>query len=152
MARKNPRRNLSRIERIGNSGALIGGWLLRIQRRGSKVEEFFSDTRYEGKRRALAAAKQRRDELERVWPHYSVAELAKHPSTRNKSGVVGVRLLQQKDTRGEFEYYYWYWVAQWIDGHGRRRTKSFSIHRHGDEEAFNRACEARRKGLRQAKR
>ncbi len=125
---------------------------MRIQRRGQKFEEFFSDQRYHGKRNALVAAQGRRDEIESGIARYSNAERAERPSSRNKSGMVGVRLHQQKDIRGEYEYYYWYWVAQWTDGRGRRRTRSFSIHRHGDEEAYNLACEARRKGLKQANR
>ena len=152
MARKNPRRNISRLQRVGQSGKVTGGWSMRIQRRGKKIEEFFSDQRYSGKRNALVAAQQRRDDIEYHSPRYSAEERADHPSSRNRSGMVGVRLHQQKDIRGEYEYSYWYWVAQWTDGRGRRRTRSFSIHSHGDEEAYNRACEARLKGLKQANR
>lgn len=152
MPRKNPRRNISRLQRTSQSGKTTGGWSMRIQRRGVKIEEFFSDHRHHGKRNALVAAQRRRDDIERGSSRYSAEERAEHPSSRNKSGMVGVRLHQQKDIRGEFEYSYWYWVAQWTDGHGRRRTRSFSIHRHGDEEAYNQACRARLKGLKQAKR
>ena len=152
MARKNPRRNISRLQRVSESGKVTGGWSMRIQRRGKKTEEFFSDTRYGGKRKALVAAQQRRDDIEYGSSHYSAEERADHPSSRNRSGMVGVRLHQQKDIRGEYEYSYWYWVAQWTDGRGRRRTRSFSIHSHGDEEAYNLACEARLKGLKQANR
>ncbi len=123
-----------------------------MQRRGVRTEKFFSDVAHGGKRSALQWAKQYRDELEEVTEKYSVEELAETPSTRNLSGVVGVRLHHQKDRRGEFEYYYWYWVAQWTDGHGKRKTKSFSVHQHGDDEAYRMACEAREKGVRQAKR
>ena len=125
---------------------------MRMQRRGKKTERFFSDNAYGGKRGALNAAKDFRDQLEIQLRKYSVKELAQTPSKRNKSGVVGVRLHQQKDVRGDYEYQYWYWVAQWTDGHGRRRTRSFSVHQHGDEEAYRLACEARKKGVQQAKR
>ena len=123
-----------------------------MQRRGKKTEKFFSDNKYGGKRAALDAAKKFRDELEKASRKYSVKELSQRPSRRNKSGVVGVRLHEQIDIRGEYEYHYWYWIAQWTDGLGRRRTKSFSVHTHGDEEAFRLACEARRKGVSHAKR
>lgn len=123
-----------------------------MQRRGEKTDRFFSDTTYEGKRAALQAAKQFRDELEQQSRKYTVKELAKQPSTRNRSGIVGVRLHQQKDRRGEYEYQYWYWIAQWTDGRGRRRTRSFSVHLHGEDEAFRLASEARRRGVNQAKR
>lgn len=152
MARKNPKRNISRIETYSDAGKMYGGWEVRMQRRGEKTEKFFADNAYGGKRKALNAAKIFRDELERKSRKYSVKELAENPSARNKSGIVGVRLHQQKDSRGDYVYYYWYWVAQWTDGHGRRKTKSFSCHTHGDEEAFRLAVEARTKGVEQAKR
>lgn len=152
MVRKNPRRNVSRIETTSESGKVYGGWEVRIQRRGKKTEKFFADNRYAGKRNSLKAAQQFRDEIERTTQGYTVQELAARPSARNKSGVVGVRLHQQKDQRGEYEYQYWYWVAQWTDAQGRRRTKSFSIHQHGDEKAWKLACEARQQGLEQASR
>lgn len=152
MARKNPRRNISRIETVGKTGNIYGGWEVRLQRRGKKTEKFFADRRNGGKRGALTAAQTFRDEIEAAATKYTVKELAETPSSRNQSGMVGVRLHQQKDVRGEFEYYYWYWVAQWTDGRGRRRTRSFSIHQHGDEEAYQLACEARVKGVEQANR
>lgn len=147
MARKNPRRNISRIETKSNAGKVYGGWEVRIQRRGEKTEKFFGDSSFGGKRASLAAAKAFRDEIEAASEKFSVKELAKIPSSRNKSGVVGVRLHKQKDARGDYEYHYWYWVAQWTDASGRRKTKAFSIHQHGDQEAYKLACQARRDGV-----
>ena len=64
MARKNPRRNISRIETTSAAGRTYGGWEVRMQRRGKKTERFFSDNAYGGKRGALNAAKEFRDQLE----------------------------------------------------------------------------------------
>ena len=101
---------------------------------------------------ALQQAKKLRDDIEAKTKKYTVAEMSARPSKRNKSGVVGVRLHKQIDRKGEFEYHYWYWVAQWTDGHGKRRTKSFSVHQHGEDEAYRLACEARETGVNSAKR
>ncbi len=152
MARKNPRRNISRIESKGKSGKSYGGWEVRMQRKGKKTEKFFSDNRHGGRRGALNAAKKFRDDLEKKHDKYTVTELSKTPSKRNKSGIVGVRLHQQVDQRGEYEYHYFYWIAQWTDGRGRRRTRSFSVHQYGEEEAYRLACEARQQGIEAAKR
>ncbi len=152
MVRKNPNRNISRIETRSEAGKVYGGWEVRLQRRGRKTEKFFSDNGFGGKRGALNAAREFRDSLEAASRKYTVKELAQNPSRRNKSGAVGVRLHKQVDTRGDYEYHYWYWVAQWTDGLGRRRTKSFSVHTHGEDEAYRLACEARRKGVNMAKR
>ncbi len=154
MPRKDPRRNIARIENTDARGNVRRGWLVRVQRRGEKTEKFFSDSLLGGNRVALNAAKAYRDELEARSRHFTLAELAEEPSLRNRSGVVGVRLHRQKDRRGDYdyEYQYWYWVAQWIDGHGQRKSKSFSVHHHGDEEAYQMAVAAREKGVRQARR
>ncbi len=152
MARKNPRRNVSRIDMTSSSGRPYGGWEVRFQRKGEKIEKFFSDSKFGGRRGALTAAKNYRDELEASHSRYSVEELSKNPSKRNTSGMVGVRLHKQIDSRGDYEYHYWYWISQWTDGRGRRRTKSFSVHQHGDKEAFRLACEARAEGVKAANR
>ncbi|MEM7781888.1 MAG: AP2 domain-containing protein [Planctomycetota bacterium] len=152
MPRKKPRRNITRVEIENRDGNLYGGWEVRLQRRKKKYSQFFSDLNYGGKRASLQAAKVYRDELEEENPKASVAQNARSLSTRNKSGVVGVRLHEQKDRRGDYEYHYWYWVAQWTDGHGRRKTKSFSIHQYGDDEAFRLAVQSRKEGVAKAKR
>ena len=152
MPRKNPRRNISRIETVSSSGHISGGWEVRIQRRGVRHHQYFSDGEFGGKRASLTEAKQFRDEIESAHEKYTVKELGEFPSTRNRSGVVGVRLHQQKDVRGDYVYQYWYWVAQWTDGHGKRKTRSFSIHQHGDEEAYRMAVECRETGVRMARR
>lgn len=152
MARKNPRRNISRIVSHGPNAMKYCGWEVRIQRRGEKTAKFFSDSLHDGNRNALNAAKKFRDELVAESRKFTVKERALTPSIRNQSGIVGVRLHQQKDHRGDFEYQYWYWIAQWVDGRGQRKTRSFSVHQHGDEEAYRMACAARRKGVAQAKR
>lgn len=152
MARKNPRRNIVRIVPSSGSPKAPGGWAVRLQRRGVKTQRYFSDSAFGGNRNALAMAKEFRDQIESDSRKYSVRELAQKPSARNQSGVVGVRLqLDKKLIDGE-EYQYWFWIAQWIDGHGNRKARSFSVHRHGDEEAYRLACLARRKGVSQANR
>ena len=151
MARKNPRRNISRIAPLDRGGKSCG-WMVRMQRKHEKVNSFFADAAWGGNRAALQAAKEFRDELEDESEKLTTEQRSESPSVRNKSGVVGVRLHRQKDVRGKYEYQYWYWVAQWIDGRGRRRTRSFSIHTHGDDKAYRMACKARREGVASAHR
>lgn len=151
MARRNPRRNISRVVPADRNGK-SSGWMVRMQRKRDKFHRFFSDSVFGGNRAALQAAKEYRDELELDTEKLNTEERSQTPSTRNKSGVVGVRLHRQKDIRGTYEYQYWYWVAQWIDGRGRRRTRSFSIHNYGDDKAYRLACKARRDGVASAHR
>ena len=150
MARKSPRRNISRLEKLNSAGQTVGGWEVRMQRHREKQSKFFSDSIFGGKLAALRAAKEFRDELEQEADKMTVEERSLRPSARNSSGVVGVRLHEQVDRRGAFEYHSWSWVAQWTDGHGRRRTKSFAVEKFGDVEAFRLAWQARKNGVEKA--
>lgn len=118
-------------------------------RRGYVFEKFFSDGVYKGKRKALAAAREHRDQLEEEYPHYSRKEVARIKSERNTSGTVGVRLCQEKDARWPSKPVYLYWVAQWSPAPGVRKTKRFSVNKYGDEKAYKLALAARRKGVRE---
>jgi hypothetical protein len=152
MARKDPKRNLTRIDTGGYNGTKFSGWEVRIQRRGEQVHRFFNDRKFQGKRGALQVAQAFRDEVERITRRFSVAELAKKPSRRNKSGTVGVRKHHQVDRHGLYEYHYYYWIAQWTDGLGRRKTRSFSVDELGSKKARQMAVTARREGVKKAKR
>jgi hypothetical protein len=152
MARKDPRRNISRLDKANHKGDLIGGWLVRFQRCNQKIQRFFSDSVFGGKRKSLNAAKEYRDDVDAQTRTFKTKELAEFPSVRNQSGVVGVRLHREIKLINNHEHHYWFWVAQWTDGRGQRKTRSFSVHQHGDEEAYRMAVSARRKGVQQANR
>ncbi len=150
MAKKDPNRNLSRIEIVSARGSQFSGWEVRLQRRGKSVHKFFNDKKFGGERGAYKAASDFRDSLEARYKSYSTAELARKPSKRNTSGVVGIRKHCQIDKRGGYEYHYEYWIAQWTDASGKRKTKAFSVHEFGDQKAFKMAVAARREGVKQA--
>lgn len=152
MARRDPRRNISRVDASPDRTTKTAGWEVRLQRNRVKHTRFFADSTYGGKLAALREAKLYRDDVESSFTKMNVAEKSESPSVRNQSGVVGVRRHQQKDRCGEFVYHYWVWVAQWTDGRGRRRTRSFSVQKYGEDEAFRLACEAREIGVAKAKR
>jgi hypothetical protein len=152
MARRNPRRNITRIEKTAADGTICGGWEVRIQRQRQSFNRYFSDSISGGKNAALRAAKQFRDQIENSFGRMSTEERAEQPSARNQSGVVGVQLKQHKRQHGDYEYTYLYWVAQWTDGRGQRKTRAFSVNKFGDAEAFRLAWEAREEGVHRARR
>lgn len=146
-------RNITRIDFKNKDGEVAsGGWEVRFHRRGKKVEKFFADNKFGGRAKALSAAKKYRDEIEAKLPKYSVHELSKNPSKRNQSGVVGVRRHEQTDIRGDWGYTYAFWVAQWTDESGKRKTRSFSANHYGEEEAYRLAVKARKQGMAERKR
>lgn len=63
----------------------------------------------------------------------------------NKSGVTGVHLDEKSFSKEGVPLLCW--VARWKTLEGKQRSKSFSINKYGDEEAFKLACEYRLKQI-----
>jgi len=138
------------ISRLDQESVGTHGWQVRFQRKGVRQGRFFSDSEWGGKRRALAIARKYRDQLlAQAERQDAVAGRAVRVQTvvtrRNQSGVVGVSRISQRSAKGD-EYHFW--QASWTSPDGTRETVRFSVRKFGDEEAFQRACEARRKAIR----
>lgn len=143
-SRRNLNRNISRIE-TGSTR----GYEVRVMRRGTQVCKHFSDRQWGGKRKALAAAREYRDNLVTVLAGREISrkERARAQRSSNQSGIVGVRYTELRDSRGENEYVYAFWEAQWSPRPGVRKTRRFSINKYGDEKAKRMAIQARKKGV-----
>src|SRR5689334_23353043 len=111
------------------------GYFVRIQWKGEKYHKFFSDGVYGDRLGALAAALEWRDATERKLSKPHTDRQVIGFSSRNKSGVVGVRRLL-KQGRDVYE-------ATWMDAEGRVGRTSYSIARHGEKRAFRLAVRAR---------
>lgn len=126
------------------------GWQFRFQRDDVNISKFFSDSKYGGKEGALVAAQKFRDEMEQLYPPpVSKKGFTTKRSKRNASGIVGVHrseyAYKKKDRNGI--YHNCAWVAQWIDHSGKRKTRSFSIPKYGENEALKLAISARKKAI-----
>ena len=144
----NLNRNITRIDidRDGQSGT--HGWEVRINRRGKKISKFFSDSWYEGKRGAMYAAREYRDEIEEKIPQLSRAEVLRNTSPRTDSGVAGVRRRTNSVIRNGWEYSYDTWEASWTPKKGgRRKRRQFSVLKHGEDEAYELAVAARNEAV-----
>ena len=62
--------------------------------------------------------------------------------SRNTSGVIGVSLMAKMGCPIN-------WVAYWYDMHKKPKSKSFSINKYGNNEAFKLACEYREQMIRE---
>jgi len=111
------------------------GYFVRIQWKGEKHHKFFSDRVYGDRLGALTAALEWRDSTERRLAKPRTDRQVVGFSSRNKSGVVGVRRML-KEGRDVYE-------ATWMDERGRVGRTSFSIARHGEKRAFRLAVRAR---------
>ncbi len=152
MAKKSPNHNVSRIDIDGATGTKgTHGYQVRLMRRGKAISKFFSDSSSKGKGKALAAARAYRDSMVKkigpanTGPHSS-------PSTRNTSGIVGVRRREAIRETDDYIYYHYFWEASWTDAEGARQKRNFSVNKYGEDEAKDKALSARKRGLAAAKR
>ncbi len=148
MSEKDPDFGISRLdqESVGTHG-----WQVRFQRKGVRQGRFFSDTEWGGKQGALETARKFRDQLlaqagrqDAISSGRSV-RIQTVVTRRNQSGVVGVSKISQRSAKGD-EYHFW--QASWTSPDGTRETIRFSVKKHGDEVAFELACEARHRAIR----
>ena len=98
------------------------GCMVRISRAGEHTNEFFSDAKYRGKRKALAASRYRYSE----W----VSQLPPPKTTKgnqtqlNQTDVVGVQLAVCESTYGKL---YSSYCASWKETNGFRRKIIFPL-------------------------
>ncbi len=125
----------------------IHGYMARIMRRGESHQHFFSDSVHGGKRKALKAAREKREELLESLP--APKPLRGRLTKRNSTGIVGVHLTQDTDRRNKgYEYSYRSYVASWLDEDGKRINVRFSWNKYGEETALELAKIARKRELR----
>ncbi len=130
---------ITRMERAESS---TFGWQVRLQRRGTRYAKYFADRRFGGTGASLAAARAWRDDLLKTFAEDDRARVCSK-SSRNSSGVVGVSKVTISGGNGVI---YYFWQATWSPSPGQRRSIRFSVKKHGDEEAFRLAVEARQNG------
>ncbi|MEZ6128872.1 MAG: AP2 domain-containing protein [Planctomycetaceae bacterium] len=136
-------RNITRIE------ASATGYEVRIMRRGQRYNKFFSDSLCGGKRKALQAAREFRDQLIEDLADQVISrkERAQKLKVNNYSGVAGVRYVEETECHGDRVYTYGYWEAAWCPKPGERRKRRFSVKKYGNDEAMKRALKARSDGV-----
>lgn len=138
------------ISRIDDPTHRTHAWRVSLRRRGEGLVKNFPDKKYGGKQKALAFAKQHRDKMVAKHPPLSRVEFANALRSNNKSGVTGVCLVSCKYFLSDgTERRIWYWEASWPTTPGEHINQRFSCAIYGKEKAFELACRARRKGLRE---
>jgi hypothetical protein len=124
------------ISRIDDDKHRSHAWRVSLSRRGKRYVKNFSDKKFEGKAKALAAAKQHRDELVADFPPLSRKEFCSILRRNNKSGVSGVckygKPFTLKDGTVKKN---WYWEATWPILKGKQANVTFSVNDYGDARA-----------------
>lgn len=132
MAKKSMLEKHKDVARIDQESKRTHGWYVRVRFQGKTHAKFFSDGKYGGRYSSLLAALAWRDQTE-----ISLGKIRtdKHIVTvsNTKTGVVGVR-HNEKLNRYE---------VSWVNQDGKQGKTSISIRKHGQEKAFELACQVR---------
>lgn len=138
------------ISRVDDPEHRTHAWRVSLRRRGEALVRNFPDKKFGGKKKALDAAREQRDAWMAKYPPLSRVEFANARRRNNKSGVTGVCLVGCKYYLADgTERCLWYWEASWPTTPGNHINQRFSCQIYGHEKAFEMACRARKKGLRE---
>jgi len=121
-------------------------WEVKIIRSGNSFHRTFSDAKYGGRKKALAAAIKSRDTEIKKRPAKSSYEAAKQLKKTNASGLVGVRRGSKTVRRGRKSWTYPAWIATGTPVSGEAsKTQYFLVSTFGSSGAAKRAAIARRR-------
>lgn len=137
------------ISRIDDDVYRTHAWRVSLCRRGQRHVKNFADKKWGGKGKALAAAKQHRDELLQKHPPLSRTEFCAILRSNNKSGITGVYKYAKPFTlkNGTIRKN-WYWEATWPTGNSDQEHIAFSVNEYGEDLARRMAIDARKKAMR----
>ena len=131
-SRTTKHKNVTRVDQPSKN---THGFNVRIQWKGQLHTKFFSDNVCGDRLSALHDAIQWRDATEKSIGKPHTTRQVIGLSSRNKTGVIGVR----RRKRGNTEVY----EATWITDEGKVGRTTYSIARHGERKAFKLAVKAR---------
>jgi hypothetical protein len=132
-------RYITRIDQVENHNH---GWYVRMTFRGEKRVKWFPDNQYGGIEESLQAALTYRAQAERELGKPHTTRRVAGPDSRNHTGIPGIRRVIRRDKKQKTpsEVY----EVTWCPEPRVIRRTSVSIRKHGEKEAFRRACAIRR--------
>jgi hypothetical protein len=140
------------VSRIDDEVHYTHAWRVSLRRRGTLYVKNFPDLKWGGKGKALQEAQRHRDGLLRKHRPLSRLEFASILRRHNQTGVVGVcRFSSGYRLKNGKMRYSWYWEAIWPTKMGESETVRYSVNKFGEKGAFEKACAARIKGLKQGR-
>ena len=119
-------------------------WMVSTKRQGKLHRKYFCDHLHGGSDAALEKARQWRDEVFASYPAHDKLYQSTFVRKNNTSGHPGVFLYKTRQvTRSGKILHYHYWQALSPRGMTPFRTRSFSVRKYGDAEAYDLALAAR---------
>lgn len=140
------------ISRIDSDENHTHGWYVRVRQDGKVKSKFFSDRKYGGIAKALMKARRfYKNQMREVFsealgetPQSIPDRVIVTKNRHNNTGVVGVQRIERRNPGGSV--YLAYRVC-WTDSGGNARTKFFSVKKHGEKAAFEKARDFRKARL-----
>jgi hypothetical protein len=136
---KKPSLGPAAIKRVDFWEKQLLGFHVQAQHEGHRIQRFFSDAQYGGKRPALRAARAFAAQLGKGSEFQALLRRLK-PRRNSRSGTPGVARYQPAKDRGA------YWFAYW-DENGRKVCRRFAVSLYGEERASELAHRARQRAV-----
>jgi hypothetical protein len=138
---------LRNIIRVDHEASRTHAWRVTLQRHNDIVVKTFSDSIHGGKRKALKATVEYRDELLRRHSPYAHAIWVRTRLRRNNtSGIPGVGRYEEctnPNTGNTREF----WLASWVNEYGASRKRKFTVSCYGERQAKRLAVAERERQL-----
>jgi hypothetical protein len=129
------------------------GYLVKARRRDNNIHEIFYVRHFDGDwKKCFRAACAKAKEFFLQNPRYSRRDVADILTRRNKSGIRGVRIRQHKyrwKSDPDKVTVFLDAEAMWSPQKDTVKKKTFSLENYGEERAWQLACAARKKGLKE---
>jgi len=139
-----PPRNIIRVD---HEASRTHAWRVTLQRHNDIAVKTFSDSIYGGKRNALRAAVEYREELLRRYSPYAHAIWVRTRLRRNNtSGIAGVGRYEER-VNPNTGYTREFWLASWVNEQGASRKRKFTVSRYGERQAKRLAIAERERQL-----
>jgi len=143
------RRAMYGISRIDDELHRTHAWRVSLRRRNKPIVKNFPDKTYGGKRKALTAAKEYRDQMLDEHPPMTRKEFCSTLRRHNTSGIAGVyRYAKRYKLKDGCIKELCYWEAHWPGKKaGDFEKATFSIQQYGERKAKKLAIAAREAGV-----
>jgi hypothetical protein len=133
MAKRTIRTRVKGVTRIDDPGKHGVGWYARVTFQGTTSSKYFADGAHGGTDGAFRKAQAWRNATEKELGKPRTDRLVPATSARSRTGIPGVYRTANS------------WVVAWTPRRGETRREFVSITKYGEEDAFRRAIDLRRR-------
>lgn len=132
----------TRLVRVNWPERQLVGWRVQFSSNRKRVIRFFSDRKFKGNRKALAAAQEFATAATRHLQELLHLQRRLNPRSNTRFSIPRITRIEAKNNRSAF------WVAYWSNVKGVNTQRKFSVKKFGEREAKSMAIRARLNAIR----